>query len=97
MPPLLLEALMQLAIRLAPIAEDAVVAGFKLLVEQIPGDAHQQFLWGAADIVRGVFVDHPDWDEAQKRRYSIDAINQLALDMEVTLDPHAFDSLENAA
>jgi hypothetical protein len=82
MSPELVALLIQLAIRLAPVLDDALEALAKQLVALIP-DVNRDFAWGCLDITRGIYVDHPDWSEDQKQRYARDAITNLARDMMV--------------
>lgn len=86
MDPALAALLANLAFRLAPVIEDAVVFGVKALVALIP-NADRDWAWGCLDITRGIYQAHPDWSEEQKRRYATDAIIVLARDMGVPLDP----------
>jgi hypothetical protein len=79
-------------VQAAPMLEQAALIALQALVELIPGPAKDQrnFLWGAHDIIRGIWADHLDWPEEQKRQYSRDAIVTLARDMMIDIDPTLF-------
>ena len=89
----IINLLVALAIRLAPVVEEGALKIAQLLVDMIPGDAESQYAWGVLDITRGITTDHPDWEPDQVRRYVADACAQLALDMEIVVDPKVLTSL----
>ena len=80
-------ALIQLIIALAPLGEQVIAALVPLIQHLIDGGAPESFKDVATVIVQGIALDHPDWDEAQKKRYAVDAITQYAQDQGVPVDP----------
>lgn len=63
------------------------------LIDLLPGTPEQELVKSAHNIMRGIWADHPDWDDAQKRRYAVDAIELRAIELGANIAPDFFKTL----